>query len=299
MAMPYLGEIAEQLNVLFKLDEFEPDLPFSHLVPGVYKETGVKLERYLDSTFLKTFHGLMIRNGQSVSKTYCIVFLSKEMLDAVLRRGEKDVLLISHHPLVMETSNRGFLPLSETYLVEMQKRAISVYVLHTPLDVHNKISTSRALARELGLEELQGCYQGPGGYAGVYGRFSQPVEFDDLLQRVTDVTGVGDLDYIRNHQAIRSVGIIAGGTDTDGIMETAALGCDLLLTGTYYNLVQNEIGQRYREEFDRIRDSLEISLIGCSHYASEAVVMRTDMVELCLDRFGIDCEFIPQEDPWY
>ena len=91
--MQYLGEIAEELNALFKLHEFEPDSPFCRLVPSVYEETGIKLERYLESAFLKTFHGLMIRNGQIVSKIYCIVFLSEEMLDAVLRQGEEDVLL--------------------------------------------------------------------------------------------------------------------------------------------------------------------------------------------------------------
>jgi putative NIF3 family GTP cyclohydrolase 1 type 2 len=155
----------------------------------------------------------------------------------------------------METSNRGFLPLSETYLVEMQRRAISVYILHTPLDVHDKVSTSRAMARELRLEGLKGYYRVPGGYAGVYGRLPVPIEFDDLLTKVADVTNVHNLHFIRNHQVIHTVGIIPGGTDVDGIMESSALGCDTLLTGTYYNLVQTEIGQKYREEFDRIRDS--------------------------------------------
>ena len=199
----------------------------------------------------------------------------------------------------METSNRGFLPLSERYLADMQERAISIYVLHTPLDVHNEISTSRALARELGLESLRGFYPGPEGFTGVYGRFPGLTAFDDLLSKVTDVTNVRDPHFIRNHDAVHTVGIIAGGTDVAGIKEVSALGCDMLLTGTYYNLVQTEIGQRYRDEFEAIRDSLEISLIECSHYASEAVVMREDIVDLCVNRFGLDCEFLPQDDPWY
>ena len=66
-----------------------------------------------------------------------------------------------------------------------------------------------------------------------------------------------------------------------------------------WNQVQNEIGQRYRDEFESIRDSLTIGLIECSHYASEAVVMRVDMVDLCRERLGVECEFVPQVDPWY
>ena len=66
-----------------------------------------------------------------------------------------------------------------------------------------------------------------------------------------------------------------------GILKGAELGCDALVTGTCWNQVQTEIGQRYRDEFKRIRDDLTISLVECSHYASEAIVMRTDVVELC------------------
>ena len=83
-----------------------------------------------------------------------------------------------------------------------------------------------------------------------------------------------------------------------GIQQAAELGCDVLVTGTYWNQVQTEIGQRYRDEFEGIRDGLAISLVECSHYASEAVVMRTDVVALC-ERFGLACEFVPQDDPWY
>jgi len=181
--------------------------------------------------------------------------------------------------------------------VEMQNSGLSVYVLHTPLDVHEEISTSGALARELGLKGPERC-QGHDGYAGVYGRLPAPTEFDNLLRRVRDVTGVADPHFIRNSEAVHTIGVLAGGTDVGGIQEVTALGCDALVTGTYYNLVQNEIGQRYREDFDRISDSLEISLIECSHYASEAVVMRKDILGLCA-RFGIECEFVPQDDPWY
>jgi putative NIF3 family GTP cyclohydrolase 1 type 2 len=294
----YLDEIIAQLDVFFQIDTFQPDLPFSNLVPSVYRETEIKLEEYLESAFLRRFHGLMMRNGQTVGRICSIVFLSDEIVEKVLLGGERDVLLISHHPLVMETSDRGFLPLSEACLVEMQNRAISVYVLHTPLDVHEEISTSGALARELGLERLERCCQVPGGYAGVYGRLPAPIEFDDLLGRVRDVTGVADPHFIRNREVVHTMGVLAGGTDVDGIMEVTASGCDALVTGTYYNLVQNEIGRRYREEFDRIRDSLAISLIECSHYASEAVVMRKDIMELCA-RFGVACEVVPQDDPWY
>jgi putative NIF3 family GTP cyclohydrolase 1 type 2 len=227
------------------------------------------------------------------------VFLSEEILDKIFARGKRSALVISHHPLVMETSNRGFLPLSEEYFEGMQARAVSAYILHTPLDVHNEVSTSRALARELGVKSLTGYYQGSGGPEASYGHLPDPITFDDFLKRVAQVTGVNDLHFIKHRESIHSVGIIAGGTDIRGIRETAALGCDTLLTGTYYNQVHTEIGQWYRDEFEKNRDDLEINLVEASHYATEAIVMQTDMVDFCAGRFGIDAEFIPQDAPWY
>jgi putative NIF3 family GTP cyclohydrolase 1 type 2 len=294
-----LDKITGELDAFFRIGEFEPDSPFSRLVPQVYQTTGIDLEDYLETGFLETFHGLMLHNGQTVDKVCCAVFLSEEILDKIFAQDARNILVISHHPLVMETSNRGFLPLSERHFLDMRERAISAYVLHTPLDVHDEVSTSRALARELGVEKPTGYYQGPGGPAANYGHLPTPITLDDFLARVTQVTGVRDLHFIRHQETVHTVGIIAGGTDVRGILETAALGCDTLLTGTYYNRVQTEIGQWYRDELEKIRDGLEINLVEASHYATEAVVMHTDMVDFCANRLGIDSTFIPQDDPWY
>jgi putative NIF3 family GTP cyclohydrolase 1 type 2 len=199
----------------------------------------------------------------------------------------------------METSDRGFLPLSEASFVAMRERGISVYVLHTPLDVHAEMSTSGALARELGVEPLGRYNRVSGGLAGVYGRLPAPMALDVLVQKVREVSGVPDVHFIRTCPSVQTIAVLGGGTDVRGIQEVTSLGCDALVTGTYWNQVQNEIGRRYRADLERFRETLAISLIECSHYASEAVVMRNDLVDLCSARFGIQCEFVPQDDPWY
>lgn len=295
----YSDRIAKELGAFFRIGEFQPDSPFSRLVPQAYQTTGIDLEDYLEKDFLETFHGLMMRNSQSVDKIYCTVFLSEEIVDKILAQNERNVLLISHHPLAMETSDRGFLPLAEKHLQGMQDQSISIYVLHTPLDVHDEISTSRALAREVGVELVGGYHQGPGGSTASYGHLPSPVTLDGFLTSVAQVTGVNDLHFVKNRETVHSVGIIAGGTDANGILETAELGCDTLLTGTYYNQVQTEVGQWYRDEFEKIRTGLKINLVEASHYATEAIVMQMDMVDFCANRFEIGCEFIPQDDPWY
>jgi len=93
-----LNEIVAELDTFFQIDTFQPDLPFSHLVPSVYRVTGVELEKYLESAFLKRFHGLMIRNSQSVEKICSIVFLSDEVVEKVLVGGERCFVDISPSP---------------------------------------------------------------------------------------------------------------------------------------------------------------------------------------------------------
>jgi putative NIF3 family GTP cyclohydrolase 1 type 2 len=265
----------------------------------VYAQTELDLQVILDGPFLERFHGLMLRNSDTVRIAYTAVFLSDEVVHKVLARGERDVLLVCHHPLAMETSGRGFLPLSADSFAAMQDMGISVYVLHTPLDVNAALSVSSALAREIGVTEEGRFHKMRDGYAGVHGRLSSAVGFGALVETVGKVTGVPDVHFIKNRAEVRSVAVLGGGLNAEGILEVEALNCDALVTGTYLNLVQTEIGQRYREGFECIQDRLTISLVECSHYASEAVVMRKDMVELCATKLGVASEFVPQDDPWY
>jgi len=294
-----LADVCAELDAFFRIDAMGPDLPFSRLLPAVYRDAGIDLQAHFTPVFLQRFHGLMVRAGRSVERIYTAVFCSDEIVAKLLSCGAQNALLICHHPIVMETSNRGFLPLSGASLAALQESGLSVYVLHTPLDVHATVSPSRALARSLWLTALEPWFEGPEGTVALYGRLPAPIQFEALLALVRETTGVPDPHFVRNHRSAQKVAVLGGGIDVSGIQEAEGLGCDVLATGTYWNQVQTEIGKGYRREFTAIRDSLRISLIECSHYASEAVVMREDVVELCEARFGLPCAFVPQDDPWY
>jgi putative NIF3 family GTP cyclohydrolase 1 type 2 len=290
-------DIAKRLDSFFNIDAFPPDQPFSVLVPEIYGAANIEVERYLEKKFLSGFHGLMMSNGQAVERIFITVFLSDEIVSKILDTGDTDVLIISHHPLFMETGNRGFLPLSPVYLDEMKRRCVSVYSLHTPLDVHGEVSTSRALARELGLADVRPCYPVSGGQAGIYGKLPASIGFNGFLHRITDVTDVKNIHSIKKHDMCENIGVLAGGCDVDGIREMTSLGCDTFVTGTYHNQVQTEIGQRYRDAFALYRDRLSINIIECSHYASEAVVMRMDIFSMC-SNWNVECEYLEQDNPW-
>jgi hypothetical protein len=71
-----LEAVAADLDSFFEIDTFQPDSPFSGLVPSVYGGTGIDLDVHLEGTFLKRFHGLMLRNSSAVLRIYTVVFLS-------------------------------------------------------------------------------------------------------------------------------------------------------------------------------------------------------------------------------
>ena len=292
-----LHKIAEFLDNYFRVHEFQPDQPFSQLVPEVYGEAAISFEEYLEPRFLKSYHGLMIRNGTSVEKIYSIVFPADEIIEELLKKEKQNVLIITHHPLMMETSDRGFVPLPEDLLRGMKDQHISMYAVHTPLDVHPHVSTTIALGREIGVMKRADCCFDSGGPTGIWGNLLSEVDLKAFIDHVSAVSGVKDTRFVDNGRMVRTVGVRPGGVGVPEIMEFQELGCDTVVTGTYNNLVKTEIGQWYRDQFKRAKNNITVNLIECSHYATEAFVMKLDMVKLC-SQFDVPCSFLPQDDPW-
>jgi len=296
---PTLDELVQGLDAFFRLERFSPDQPFGSLVPAVYATFGLDVAHYCEPEFLEQFNGLMFRGSPDVQRVWTSVFLSDEVVDRLLTRGEGNCLLVTHHPLVMETHDRGFLPLSPASLEGLKANGISVYSAHNPLDAHPRVSTAQALAREIGVRPLGTFYAAPGGDAGLFGQLSRSEGWHHFVRRTADIIGVREIHCLQKHEAVWNVAVIPGGTNVRGVEEATDLGCEVLFTGTYLNQVKNDIGQRHRDAFEALRPRLQISLVECSHYASEAVVMRVDMVAWCHERFGLPSSFVGQADPWY
>ncbi|PIU10859.1 hypothetical protein COT27_00960 [Candidatus Kuenenbacteria bacterium CG08_land_8_20_14_0_20_37_23] len=293
-----LNSIIEILNNKFKVAGIPPDLPFNNLLPRKYDEAGIEFKKYFTEEFLKNFHGLMIKNGEEITKIYLTVFLSEEILDKIFRNNEQDILIFSHHPMFLETNNRGFLPLKEKYFLEMKERRVSVYSLHSPLDINEEISTSKSIANKLSLKNLKVCAPWQGSFSGVYGELPKAINFEDFIKSLNVIFGIKECHFIKKHIDVFRVGIIAGGgTDIKDIKEIISLGRDTYLTGDFVNKVKNEYGEAERKKFESIKNSLNINLIECSHYATEKLVILNEITKLFKDR-GFNTLFIKQDNPW-
>lgn len=294
-----LTEIVQGLDQKFNIKNIPPDMPFSKLAPELYKKAGIDIGKYFTENFLNSFHGLMTRNGEEISKVYLMVFLSEEILDKIFVKDEKNILIFSHHPLEMETSNRGFLPLAERYLEEMQHRNVSIYVLHTPLDINEEISTSGSIANILGLENKIRFARNSAGFSGVAGELKQQAPFEQFLAETAKMFGIIHPSFVKNRDNVRKIGIIAGGgSNPKLILEVVELGCDTYLTGDYVNRINNEYGRQEKKEFNKILPLLDINLIACSHYGTEKIVIVNEIQNYFTRELKLSCDFIEQDNPW-
>lgn len=293
-----LAQIAEKLNEKFKIKSIPADIPFSGLLPRKYDERGMEFRRYLTKEFLDKFHGLMINNGENIDRIYLTVFLSEEILNKIFENGEKNVLIFSHHPMYLESSNRGFVPLEEKYFLKMKERNMSVYSLHSPLDINKEISTSKSIASKLDLKNLKDCAPWQGGFSGVWGELTAPVKFEDFIERLNQLFGINESHFIKKQNEIYKIGIIAGGgTNIKDMKEIMDLGCDTYLTGDFVSKVKNDYGEAERKEFEKEKENLDLNLIECSHYATEKIVLLNEVADL-FKSYGFSASFIGQDNPW-
>ncbi|OGY44970.1 MAG: hypothetical protein A2744_01545 [Candidatus Buchananbacteria bacterium RIFCSPHIGHO2_01_FULL_44_11] len=287
-----------KLDLEFQIDNIPPDEPFSRILPRIYDAAGIEFRKYVNPQFLQNFHGLILRNSRIVKKIYLAVFLSGEILDKIFQQNISDALIFLHHPMDMESSGRGFLPVEEKYFLKLKRRRISIYCLHTPLDINKSVSTSRSIAKVLKLQNQREYSKCSIGYAGIYGNLEHSVEFAEFIKLLKVIFGIDEIHHLQRSPSVQKVGVIAGGgAEVEYMRETIDLGCDTYLSGDYLNKVKTENSIRRRAEFEAVKDYLNINLIECSHYATEKLVLVNEMQEY-FKNLGLETEFIDCADYW-
>ena len=290
------GDLAARLDSFFHLERYESD-DFEAIISFSY-EAGIPIERFARPEFLTRFNGLMLDNSGEVTRVFTLVFPSEAVLLEVERRaGGEAALIFTHHPMDFETSGRGLVPISGEWLQRLREMRISLYAAHAPLDCHESISTSRALAQAVGVPAEASFAGYHGGHAGVMGQID-PVPLDDFIERVRAACSVDLVDVKGHSGTVRHVAVVAGGAAFPPLMQEALdAGCDTYLTGDYRVRHGGAWAEEHRPQFDAFVETVPINLIGGSHYGTEALVLRNDMIEFFRD-LGLPAEFVPQADPW-
>jgi putative NIF3 family GTP cyclohydrolase 1 type 2 len=290
------ADLAVRLDSFFHVERYPSD-DFAVIVEFC-QEAGIPIQEYATPAFLHRYNGLMLSNTEEVLRVFTLVFPSDEVLAEVERRAAGDpALIFTHHPMDMETSGRGLIAVGEEWLRRLRKAGISLYSAHAPLDCHEAVSTSRALARAAGVPAettFAGYY---GGHAGVYGRI-EPTTFEEFCERVRRACGVARLETKAGGGKVERVAVVAGGAAYPPLMKEALdAGCDTYLTGDFRVRHGGPWAEEHRPQFDAFVETVPLNLIGASHYATEALVLREDMLAF-FDDLGLPAEFVPQADPW-
>lgn len=251
-----------------------------------------------------TWNGLMLNNTAEIDRVYLLVFPDEQALDVVLaselERGAPGALIFAHHPADLDETGVGFKPIHEAQLEALREHAISYYCCHAPLDCHAEVSTVAALAKALKVYEPVPFGPHRAGLEGLYGRVRDQT-FASMAEMAARVTELPILRYNQvrfNGQPVERVAVIPGGGDDPAQLRLARdLGCDTFITGSWWPLGTTEYAAERRRVLSEVIPSLEMNLIGTSHYASEMVVMR-DLLPGWFRNAGIEARLVRQTDPW-
>lgn len=289
-------DLTARLNDFLRLDAYPAD-DFAE-IEDFSREAGVPLEKYATPGFMSRHNGLMLDNAERVERVYTLVFPSDDVIVEVEQRAEGvPSLIFTHHPMDFETSGRGLMAVGEGVFQRLRAARISLYSAHAPLDCHDTVSTSRSLARAAGVEIDDVCAEYYGGYAGVVGTVEETT-LDDFGNYLQQKLAVDRIDLHEHTPNVKRVAVVAGGATFPPMMQEAIdRGCDTYLTGDFRVRHGGPWAEQHRPGFDAFIESAPINLVGGSHYATEAEVLRNEMLGW-FNALGLPAEFVSQKDPW-
>lgn len=303
--MESLIHIVRQLDEEFKIKSFGKDPAFSRFIPQAYEGEFVWKEKF-EPEFNEQFNGLMIKGNPEVKNVFLAVFPTEEVLEEFIHNGKSGDLLFMHHPLLMECGDpngkwgRGFVPIEETLLDQVRSKGLSIYTCHAPMDFHETLGTSQAIAESLNVDITERFIQDDKhGCIGIIGNV-QAVNTEDLIENLKRIFDIPYVDFEGQIKEVKKVAIVAGCGDKTHWMQLAEeRGADAYISGEIHCHIDNDYGRKRFAEVIEYASQTNMSLIGVSHSASEYLVKKSLMAPWFEKNFDIDTiHLIPQKDWW-
>ncbi len=264
-----------------KLDEdFELDLCKDDWSKMDYNE-------YISENFRKRYMGVLLDNSISIESVCTAVFPSDLVLDKILKSGKKEVLLVTHHPMVWDIRKAPqiFTDINLKFLPILKERQISIYTIHVPLDKNSKYSTTTNLAKVLEIAPEGEFFEYFGVKVGIYGKTELKTP-EELAEKLRAVVGhkVKLWKYGSNEINDNYVALVAGGgNEVEIVQEIIDLGINTYITGI---TLLNE----YSKPTHAFEENQKINLIGGTHYSTE----KFACIALCdyFKKIKLPCKFI-------
>lgn len=244
--------------------------------------------------FRKRYMGILADNTEEISKVYTAVFPSEKVMQEILKRGERDILLFTHHPIGWKIipGQPPFVNLNKDLLQQFKENNISIYTLHTPLDRNGEYSTSVNFAKALDIKQTGEFAEYFGFLSGVIGE-TECKNISEMAEKLEKAVGHAVKIWQYGTDEIRDgkVAVVGGGgTDPDIINGVTENGINTLVTGVVFpNKFYEPALQAHK-----IAKENKINLIGGTHYSTEkfACIKMKEYFK----KLGLPAEFI-QDDP--
>ncbi len=221
--------------------------------------------RYVFPGFLNIGNGIMFSNSLEITKVYTAVFPSREVINAIIGQKERDLLIVTHHPMEWDVRNNPpWINLEENILFQLKERRISIYSMHLPIDVWGSYSTAITFAKKLGVNIEGEFFTHEGVKVAVYGKCPYAT-VEELGFRVSEVVGhkIRLFPYGEKNIANNKIGVIPGGRPKDhNMQELVDLNINTLVTGIGGKAPHTEKDHLFAEE-------KKINILGATHYSTE------------------------------
>lgn len=303
--IPTLSQTINALDNFFKVKQLDKDPAMGHFVPMVYKQNH-EWEKIFEPDFLKRFNGLMVRGAEKIKTVFTASFPHDEILQKFIAQSAEGDLIILHHPIPLECGDpkgnlgRGFLPVNSILLKEIVRKRLSIYSCHAPLDYNKKLSTNRAISQALKADIESEFLPYGNGHAGLIATIS-PISTKDLITKLKKIFGIPYVDFAgKSLERITKIGIVAGGGDEVEYSQTIReRGGQAYITGEIFSHYDNDWGKQNTAILQNYAKTVNISMIGVSHAASEFLVMKTQIPEWLRENSGLTVIPLSQNKWWY
>jgi len=299
-----ISKITARLDSFFKVKELQKDPAMSRFVPMVYKQNR-RWKKLFNPGFLKHFNGLMIRGVNEVRTIFTASFPHDEILQKFISQSQVGDLLFLHHPIPLECGDprgnlgRGFLPIDSTLLNKIITKKLSIYSCHAPLDYNEKISTNRAIVEALKAKIESEFLPYGNGFAGLVATIA-PISTNNLIIKLKHIFNIPYVDFAgKKVNRITKIGIVAGGGDEVEYSQTAIeRSVQAYITGEIFSHYDSNWGKQNTAKLKKYAKTIDISLIGVSHAASEFLIMKTQLSRFLKENFGLPVIPLAQKKWW-
>lgn len=222
------------------------------------------LDNLLEPKMFKDYcvDGLCVEASDKVTKIVTGVSFRDRLIDAAIE-NKADCIIVHHPNGFWKGENCRLVGKFGERMRRLMQNGISLYGFHLPLDGHMEVGNNVLIAKEFGLENIEGFLREGERTIGVVGEFTEPVSgeaFEELACGVFEHGVQHALMYGKS--SIKKVAVCSGSAGAPAIEEALALGCDAFVTG------------EIKEAVPIACEELGFNLLSCGHHRTEIFGVR-------------------------